>query len=304
MRAPITVLVAGGTGYLGSSLVAALRERGDQAKVLTRGAPGPGRVHWDPTVGELDPHALEGVDVVVNLVGAGVADRRWTARRRDVLLTSRTWPTALLARRVADARGAGTTPVTALVQGSAIGWYGSTGEHARTEAAPAGDGFLADLVMRWEAAATPAAEAGVRVAYARTGIVLSPDAAALGRLLPLVRLGLAGRLGTGEQWWSWISKADEVRALLHLVDSPLSGPVNLTAPHPARNVDLTRAVARAWHRPARLRVPTFALRLALGELSGELLGSQRVVPHALEQDGFTFLHPHVDDAAAWARSVA
>jgi len=298
------VLIAGGTGYLGSALGSMLQGRGDRVTVLTRGAPGPGKVHWDPAAGALDPHVLEDVDAVVNLVGAGVADRRWTAHRRDVLLTSRTWPTALLARRIADAREAGATPVATLVQGSAIGWYGSTGEHARTEAAPAGSGFLADLVVRWEAAAAPAAQAGVRVAYARTGIVLSPDAGALGRLLPLVRLGVAGRLGTGEQWWSWISKADEVRALLHLVDSTLAGPVNLTAPHPARNVDLTRAVAHAWHRPARLRVPAVALRLALGELSGELLGSQRVVPHVLEQDGFAFLHPHVDDAAAWARAVA
>ncbi|GMA31503.1 TIGR01777 family oxidoreductase [Litorihabitans aurantiacus] len=288
-----TVLLAGGSGLIGSALTTALTARGHAVRHLVRReATGPAEVTWSPTDGVLPPEALDGVGVAVVLSGAGVGDKRWTDARKRELLRSRTATTSLLARRVAEVGG-----VPRLVTASAVGYYGDRGDAELTEGSDPGEGFLADLCRAWEAAAEPAREAGVAVATARTGIVLSRDGGALARLLPLLKLGVAGPIGHGRQWWPWISLADEVRALVHLVEGDLTGPVNLTAPEPLRNAELVRVLARALSRPATLPVPALALRIALGEFSSDLLASQRALPAALLADGFAFDHPRLAPAA-------
>ena len=236
--------------------------------------------------------AFEGVDTVVVLSGAGVGDKRWNAARKRELLRSRTSTTSLIARRMAELGGP-----QRLLTASAVGYYGSRGDTELVETDAPGEGFLADLCQAWEAAAQPARDAGIAVATARTGLVLTPGGGALGKLLPLLKLGLAGPLGGGKQWWPWISLTDEIRALLHLIGSDVTGPVNLTAPEPLRNAELTRVLAKALNRPATVPVPAIALRIALGEFSSDLLASQRVLPSVLTADGFEFRHPRLAPAA-------
>ncbi|MGK5554528.1 TIGR01777 family oxidoreductase [Actinomadura kijaniata] len=282
------VTVTGSTGLIGTALVRSLRADGHEVVRLVRREPsGPDEARWDPVGGTVDAAAVEGADAVVHLAGAGVGDRRWTASYKREIRDSRVLGTRTLAEAVA---GAERRP-RVLVSGSAIGFYGDTGDREVHEDAPMGRGFLAGLVRDWEAAARPAAEAGVRVAHARTGIVLDGGGGLLGRVLPLFRLGLGARLGDGRQWVSWISAADEIAALRFLIDHELSGPVNLVGPSPVTNADYTRAVARAVRRPAVLAVPAFALRLALREFADEgPLISQRVLPRRLEEAGFRFAH--------------
>lgn len=292
-----TALVGGASGLIGSRLVAELRAEGWTVRRLVRGEPSdPGDVAWTPDAGLLPDQALDGVDAVVILSGAGIGDRRWTVRYRRELLRSRTQPVSLVATRLAQRIRDGHPPVR-LVTASAVGYYGDRGETLLPESAGPGEGFLADLCVAWEAATAPAAKAGCSVAHSRTGIVLDSSGGALSRLLPLVRLGLGGPMGSGRQWWPWITLEDEVRALIHLLTSPLTGGVNLTAPEPVRNRALVSALARAAHRPAVLPVPGWALRIALGGFAGDLLASQRVVPTALTADGFTFTSPTIDEAA-------
>ncbi len=290
----MVVVVAGSSGLIGTALLARLRAEGHTVRRLVRRpAVGPEEITWDPDAGVLDPAALAGTDAVVNLAGAGVGDQRLTAARKRVVLESRTRTTGLIARTIAGLDD----PPRVLLQGSATGAYGYRGDDVVTEADPYGDSYLADVVRQWEAAAAPAVErSGVRVAFLRTGIVLARSGGAAGRLLPLVRLGLGGPLGSGRQYWSWISLEDEVRAILHLLDAPVSGPVNLVA-EPATQVEIVRALARAVHRPAVLPVPGFALRLALGQFSDEILGSLRATPAALTAAGFVHRHPTPDAAA-------
>lgn len=293
-----TVVVAGSSGLIGSALVSALRRDGTRVRTLVRRpARDATEVQWDPSRGVLPSSALEHAGAVVNLAGVGVGDRRWSDAHKAAILGSRLATTDLLARRLADSASASTV----LVQASAIGFYGDRGDEVLTESSAGGSGFLADVVREWEAAAAPASEAGVRVALARTGIVLARDGGALGRLLPLVRLGLGGRLGSGQQFWSWITLDDEIRALRFLIDTDVRGPVNLTAPEPARNAAIVTALGRAYSRPTPLAVPAVALRIALGEFSSEILGSQRVLPRALQDAGFTFDHPDVTTASRWVR---
>lgn len=289
------VVVAGSSGLIGTALVARLTAEGHEVRRLVRRpARTPGERTWDPDAGVLAPEALAGADAVVNLAGAGVGDERLTAERKRVVLESRTRSTGLLASTVASLDA----PPRVLLQGSATGAYGERGDDVVTEDDPYGDTFLAGVVRRWEAAASPAVEhPDVRVAFLRTGIVLSPRGGALGRLLPLVRLGLGGPLGSGRQYWSWITLEDEVRAILHLLDAPVSGPVNLVA-QPATQVEIVRALATRLHRPAVLPVPAWAMRVALGEFSQEILGSLRAVPQALTAAGFVHLHPTPGSAAA------
>ncbi|MBD5788008.1 TIGR01777 family protein [Cellulosimicrobium terreum] len=290
------IVVAGSHGLIGSELLERLREDGHHVRRLVRRQPQTGDEHeWDPDAGVLDPAVLEGADAVVNLAGAGIGDRRWTAQYKRVLLTSRTRTTGLLATTLARLD----VPPPVWLQGSAIGYYGDRGDQVLTETSSAGEGFLARLTREWEDATAPAQDAGVRVVHARTGIVLSPDGGALGRLLTLLRLGVGGRLGPGTQYWSWITLHDEVAALRHLLTTPVHGPVNLCAPHPATNAQITRALADALHRPAFLAVPSVALKVALGELASDILGSQRGLPTVLEASGFTFAHPELHDAARW-----
>lgn len=291
------VAVTGASGLIGTALVRSLEADGHRVVRLVRRQPaGPREMSWQPG-GTLGAEALAGVDAVVHLAGAGIGDRRWSAAYKRVIRESRVRGTRTVAEAVAQARP------RVLVCGSAIGFYGDTGGREVDETAPAGSGFLAGVVRDWEAAAAPAREAGVRVVFARTGLVLGRGGL-VGRLLPLFRLGLGGRLGDGRQWMSWISLDDEVAALRFLLDGDLEGPVNLTAPRPVTNADFTRALARAVGRPAVLAVPGAALRLVLGEFAEEgALISQRVLPRRLEEAGFTFGHPEVTAALATATST-
>lgn len=300
------VLVAGGTGFIGSALTRRLLHRGDQVVILSRSdrprTDGAAVRQWDPARAHLSPAVLGDVDVVVNLVGAGIGDRRWTSARRLELVLSRTAPTRLLSEAIAAGRRDGSSVVRALVQGSAVGYYGDRPDRTLTEASPAGDGFIPDLVQQWEAAAMPAEEAGIRVAVARTGLVLAAHGGALARMLPLIRFGLGGPLGTGHQNWAWITLEDQVSALVHLIDSDVSGPVNLAGPNAATNSEVTAAIAHAFNRPSWFAVPRPALRLALGGFAAEILASQDVSPDVLTSSGFRFAHPDVVAAATWLRA--
>jgi len=294
----LKVLVAGSSGLIGTALCKALESRGDEVLRLVRRTPrGANEYQWDPTSHSLDAAILSGVNAVVNLAGAGVGDKRWTPEYKQMILQSRVDSTATLASALAQARnklGASDSP-SVFVAASAIGFYGDTGDSSVTEASPPGSGFLAEVCVAWEAAATPAQVAGVRVVHPRTGLVMSPNGGALARMLPIFRAGLGGKLGTGKQWWSFISLADEIRAICALIDdSRYSGPVNLTAPHPARNSEVTRALGRLLKRPTLAAVPAAALKAALGEFSIEVLGSAKVLPSVLEQNGFDFLYPDID----------
>ncbi len=313
-----TILVAGASGLIGTHLTRHLRKRGYDVRALVRRpAANAGEVTWDPTRGELDPRAVDGVHAVINLGGAGVGERRWTAEYTELILRSRVDGTSLIARTAASVE----RPPARIIQASASGYYGDRGDEALDESSTGGADFLADVVRQWEAAMDPAREEGIPVVHARSGIVLTPsrttlavfpalirlftggrlglEGGALAVLLPLLRMGLVGRLGSGQQWWPWITLPDEVRALLHLLDSDLTGPVNLTGPEPARNVEVMRTLARALHRPAVLPVPDFALRLMLGGFAGDILGSQRLLPKALMADGFRHRHRTIAEAADW-----
>src|SRR5260221_10590770 len=247
------VIVPGSHGLVGSALVARLTAEGHEVTRLVRSpSPGPGAAAWDMERGIIDSGALEGHDAVVHLAGAGIADARWTDAHKREIRESRTRGTDLLARTLAGLR----SPPRVLASGSAIGFYGDRGDETLTEASPAGRGFLADVVVEWEAAARPAAAAGIRVAHLRTGIVLAGKGGALGKQLLPLKLGLGGRLGGGSQYQSWISLTDEVGAILHtLSDETLSGPVNLTGPEPVTNAAFTKALGRAVRRPTLIPVP-------------------------------------------------
>jgi uncharacterized protein (TIGR01777 family) len=289
------IAVTGASGLIGTALVPSLRRDGHEVlRLVRRLAAAPDEVTWDPAAGSVDLDGLAGTDAVVHLAGVGVGDKRWTAAHKADVLGSRVDGTTTIARAVASLE----PRPSVLVSASAIGFYGDCGDRPVDETAPAGTGFLAEVVQAWEASADAAREAGVRVAHPRSGLVMSRKGGAWGRMLPLFRLGLGGRLGGGKQYWSFITLADEVRALTFLLTSDVSGPVNLTAPHPVTNDELTRAMGSALHRPAVLPVPAFALKAVLGEFSTEILSSARVLPHVLEGAGFTFEHPDVASAVA------
>jgi uncharacterized protein (TIGR01777 family) len=291
----VQIAITGSTGLIGKALVRALRDEGlTVIRLVRRPATAEDEIRWDP-FGDVDSTALEGVDAVVHLAGAGLGDHRWTETYKREVRDSRVEGTRTLSRALA---GLDRRPAV-FVSGSAVGFYGDTGDLAIDESASEGEGFLADLCGDWEAAAQPAVDAGIRVVHPRTGLVLSRDGGLLGKVLPLFRLGLGGRLGSGRQWMSWISVADHVAALRFLINDGLQGPVNLTAPEPVTNADFTSAVGRALHRPAPFIVPAPALRLALGEFADEgALVSQRVLPDRLTKAGFTFRHPDIDTALA------
>jgi len=298
--APMTIAVTGASGMIGSALVPFLTTGGHTVVRVGRGAPQPSAsaqlrdVRWDPTRGQLDPAALEGVDAVVHLAGANVGGR-WTAAYQAEILHSRVDSTRLLAETIARMA----RPPRVLVSMSAVGYYGDRGDEVLDEQSPPGRGFLAGVTQQWEAAADPARAAGVRVVHPRLGVVLSPKGGALARLLPPFALGAGGPTGSGRQWWSVVALDDVVGALhFMLARDGLAGPVNVSLPEPVRNADFARALARVLGRPALVPTPAFALRLALGRQQADemVLASQRVVPQRLLDAGFTFQHPTVEAA--------
>lgn len=293
------IAVAGSHGLLGRAACHVLAHHGWTVhRLVRREARSAREISWDPSRGGLDPAALRGLDAVLNLGGAGLASRPWTSSYRDEILRSRTEPTALLARTLASMPDG----PRVLLQASAVGYYGDRGSEVLTETSARGTGFLADVVDAWEDAAGPAVDAGVRVVQLRTGsMALSRSGGgSSGLLLTAIRLGVGGPLGSGENTWSWITVPDHARAVHHLLESDVHGPVNLTAPVPARQRELIGALAAAVHRPALLRVPEPLLRLALRDVADELLlSSQRALPTVLEASGFTWAHPTLADAAAW-----
>ena len=292
------VAITGSSGLIGSALADALQRDGNDVTRLVRRSPRrPGEIPWNPLAGDggLGPAVFDGIDAVVHLSGAPIAGGLWTKARKLTLRASRIQSTRALVAALAKAA----SPPSALLSGSAVGWYGDTGAREVDESAPAGAGFLADLVRDWEAAAQPARQAGLRVVNLRSGVVLSPRGGMLGPLVPLFRFGLGARLGPGTQFISWISISDHVAAVRYLLDhADIDGPVNLTAPVPVTNAEFTAGLARVLRRPALLRIPAPVLRAGLGELSGELLGSQRVVPHRLLEAGFAFQYPRIASALA------
>ena len=287
------VLVSGASGLIGSALASALEQQGHEIARLTRGEPArPRDFNWDPGAGTIDRGAFEGVDAVVHLAGETVAGR-WTAAKKRRILESRVQGTALVSRAAASLD----TPPAALVCASAIGFYGDRGDEAVTERSAPGSGFLADVVREWEAAADPAREAGIRVVHTRFGIVQSRDGGALKTMLPLFRLGLGGRVGSGRQYVSWVSIDDTVAAIgFALARDDVSGPLNVTAPEPVTQAEHARTLGRVLGRPALLPAPAFAVRTVLGEFSGEVLTGARVLPERLSQLGYAFRHPELEPA--------
>jgi uncharacterized protein len=287
------IAVTGASGLMGRALVPSLRADGHEVlRLVRRTAAAPDEVSWDPEAGTVDLRPLEGTGAFVHLAAAGIGDHRWTDSYKQEVLDSRRQGTDTIARAAAvlDPRS------SVLVSASAMGYYGNTGDADVDETGPKGQGFASDVVEAWEQAADPARDAGVRVVHPRTGLVVAAEGGAWGRMLPLFRLGLGGRLGSGHQWWSFISLTDQVAALKTLIDSDLSGPVNLTTPHPATNAEVTKAMGEALHRPTLLPVPSFALRTVLGEFSSEVLSSSRVMPGVLTKAGFPFSHPTIESA--------
>jgi uncharacterized protein len=292
----VRVAVTGSSGLIGSTLCARLESLGHQVTHVVRRPVRAGEraVKWSPEEGAIDRQGLEDLDAVFNLAGAGVGDHRWTQARKQVVLESRTRSTALLSSTLAGLNA----PPRTLVSGSAIGFYGDCGDETITEERGPGSDFLASVCERWEAAAAPASDAGTRVVFARTGLVLATSGGALPKLLRMFRLGLGGRFGTGSQWWSWVTLDDEVAALIWLLEHGGAGPVNLTAPGAVTNREFTKALAGVLSRPAVIPVPRFAPGLLLGhELAASLLfTSARVRPGRLEAGGFSFTDPHLEAA--------
>lgn len=291
------VLMSGAGGLIGSALTEALESKRHEVVPLRRGAAG-GPHSWSIEERRIDDRALEGVDAVVHLSGRPIAPP-FTKSRKQAILDSRVIGTSIIAEAVATRRP------SAFISASAIGYYGDRGDEILTEGSAPGDGFLADVVQQWEAASRPAADAGVRTVNIRTGLVLTDEGDLLKRMSIPFKLGVGGRMGSGEQWWSWITLEDEVRAIVHCLEhGALSGPVNLSAPEPVRNKAFVDALGDALNRPSAIPVPGFALKLVLGaEAAQELiLASQRVIPEKLLESGFTFEHPAIDAGMAAAFS--
>jgi uncharacterized protein (TIGR01777 family) len=293
------LLVSGASGLIGSALIEKLSVDSCQLSVLTRRE----RPHatdnrqlstdnyilWDPAAGQLSPRAVEGFDAVVHLAGENIAQGRWTAEKKARIRDSRVQGTGLLCRVLAQTA----RPPKVLVSASAIGYYGDRGDEELDEGSPVGAGFLAEVCRDWEAATWPAAAAGIRVVCVRLGMVLTRHGGALARMAPLFRFGLGGRLGGGRQYVSWITLGDAVEGICHAIATEtLSGPVNLVSPNPVTNRQFTKTLGRALRRPTIFPVPTFILRLALGEMADALLlASARVFPGRLIASGFEFHDP-------------
>jgi uncharacterized protein (TIGR01777 family) len=289
MALPQRIAVTGASGLIGTALVGYLKSEGHTVqRLVRRPVVAPDEIQWDPKTGYVDIEALRGVDAVIHLAGVGVGDKRWTKKYKAEILNSRLLGTTAIARAVAEVKP------QVFISASAIGWYGESGNRAVIESDKVGDDFLAAVCREWEAAADIAH--GVRTVKIRTGLVLDPTGGALGKMLPLFRLGLGGKLGNGKQWWSWITLHDVIRAISFILENKIEGPVNLTSPNPVTNQEFTSALARAMHRPALFPAPALALKVALGGFSSEILGSKKVIPQELMNAGFTWDYPHITNA--------
>lgn len=289
------ILIAGATGLLGTAAAEHFGAAGDEVHALVRREPqGPREIRWDPSAEALDPSLVSGFDAVVNVTGAGIGDKRWSDARKQLLIDSRVQPTAALS----EALAAADHRPRAFLSCSATGIYGDRGDEVVDESAGLGDDFLAEVAGHWEAATATAEDAGVRVVHLRTAPVLTAAGGLLGPLLPLFKLGVGGKLGSGQQWMSWIAVDDYVRALDFLIDADLEGPVNITAPNPVRNTEFTKAFGEALGRPTVLTIPRFAVEIRLGREAAALTAfvSQRVRPGRLLDAGFTFLFEEIGPA--------
>ena len=302
------IVIAGGTGFVGSPLAEMYAEEGHDVRVLTRGLrdgearhdpgtgkPGITRVGWRPT-GTPGAWAtvVDGADALVNLAGASLADGRWTPKRKAALRDSR----VLSTRSVAEAIRAVGSPPPVLVNSSAVGYYGPAGAEPKTEESPAGEGFLSELAEAWEAEARRAEPAGTRVVLLRTGLVLEKAGGALPRMVTPFRFFVGGPIGSGRQYVSWIHRLDVIELIRWIVESPaVTGSINATAPHPVTNRDFMKALGRAVRRPSLVPAPGFALKLMLGEMAEPLLlTGQRVVPAKAQAHGYHFRYPEIDIA--------
>ena len=291
MSVPQRIAITGASGLIGAALVGHLKSEGHTVqRFVRRPVVAPDEIQWDPKTGYVDIEALRGVDAIIHLAGVGVGDKRWSKKYKAEILNSRLLGTSAIAHAVNEVKP------QVFISASAIGWYGESGNRAVVESDRVGDDFLAAVCREWEAAADLAT--GTRVVKIRTGLVLDPTGGALGRMLPLFRLGLGGKLGNGKQWWSWITLHDQIRAITFLLENNISGPVNLTSPNPVTNQEFTSALARAMHRPALFPAPAIALKIALGGFSSEILGSKKVTPQALTDAGFIWDYPHITSALA------
>ena len=289
MLPPQRIAITGASGLIGTALVGYLKSQGHTVqRLVRRTAVSSEEITWDPIAGTVDMEALAGVDAVIHLAGAGVSDKRWTKKYKSEILNSRLLGTTTIAKAVAIVKP------QVFISASAIGWYGESGNRAVVESDRVGDDFLAAVCREWETAADLAGD--VRTVKLRTGLVLDPTGGALGKMLPLFRFGLGGKLSNGKQWWSWITLHDQIRAIAFLLENKVSGPVNLTSPNPVTNSEFTAGLARAIHRPALFPVPAIALKIVLGGFSSEVLGSKKVMPQVLTEAGFNFDYPHISSA--------
>jgi uncharacterized protein (TIGR01777 family) len=285
------LVITGSSGLIGSALVREAEKNQIEVVKLVRRAPkDKSEVQWDPNRAILDLDAIEKSTAIVHLAGAGVGDRRWTKKYKKEILNSRVKTTETLANAIVNLRN----PPSVFVSGSAMGYYGDTGDLAVDENSSLGEGFLSDVVFNWEYAAQRVRNNNIRVVHPRTGLVMSKRGGLLRKVLPLFRLGLGGKLGNGKQYWSYISLEDEIRAIFKLIDDVrLTGGVNLTNPNPVTNLEFTKALSSVVNKPAFFHVPAIALKIALGEFSVEALGSSRVLPSKLKAAGFKFNQPDI-----------
>lgn len=294
------VAIAGASGLVGSALVTALRAAGHEVlRLVRRATAAPDEIAWNPVAGELDTKRLIGVEAAINLAGENIATGRWTTRRRELILRSRVEAT----RTLVAAMGRMARRPAVLLNASAVGCYGDRGDEVLTEASALGQGFLSEVCGEWERHAEAASAFGLRVARLRFGVVLTAEGGALAKMLPLFRIGLGGRLGSGRQWMSWIAMDDAVGAILHaLREERCAGAINVVAPGPVTNADFAATLGRVLHRPAILPAPAWALRLAFGRMADEaLLASNRALPEVLRKTGFRFRHASAESLLALLR---
>jgi uncharacterized protein (TIGR01777 family) len=289
------ILISGASGLIGNALVSHLKNDGHEiVQLVRRGAKSNSEITWNPSKHELDVSKIGNIDAVINLSGAGVGDRRWTKAYKAEILNSRVDSTATL---VSAIHSMAIKPKV-LLNASAIGFYGDRGATEVDEQSAKGTGFLSDVVQAWESATESLHGTGVRVALLRTGLVFTHRGGALAKLLPIFKLGFGGKIAGGNQYWSYISIEDEVRAIDFLLNSEIAGPVNLTTPNPATNAEVTRALGKALKRPTLIPVPGFALKIVLGEFSSEITGGVNVLPTVLHNAGFKWQHPTIDDVVS------